>query len=197
MKFRTAVAALAALVASACAHLPAAAEQGYTQASENNSAFTARFPTAKQTWDNIAKFEINPALRTLASNSYGSSCAAIASPYPYQWCVDATQRTISVYTQPQAGGAFSWRVAFTINSDGTLNQQGVSDGSITGNKLAAGAAVQNIGFNPVQSVAGRGGNVTLSSSDLTDSTAAGRALLGAATAAAARTNPWGHSPHSD
>jgi hypothetical protein len=135
MKFRTAVAALAAALLHLCT-LPALAEQGYTQASENGSSFNVRFPAAKQTWDNISKFEINPALRTLFTNSYGTSCAAITSPYPYQLCVDATQR-----------------------------------------------AAANLGPY-VQTVAGRSGTVTLSSSDLSDSTAAGRTILTAASAAA-------------
>lgn len=120
MKFRTAVAALAALVASACACVPARAEQGYTQASENSSAFTARFPGSKQTWDNISKFEINAAFRTAFSNSYGTSCSAITAPYPYQLCVDATMRAVRMYSQPVGGGAFSWNTLFNITNTGTF-----------------------------------------------------------------------------
>lgn len=148
MKFRTAVAALAAALMHLCT-LPALAEQGYTQASENGSSFNVRFPAAKQTWDNISKFEINPALRTLFTNSYGTSCAAIASPYPYQLCVDATQRAVQMYSQASGGGAFSWNTLFTIANNGSFLTGAIPDGSIDSVKLASGAAAGNLGFTPL------------------------------------------------
>jgi hypothetical protein len=162
MKLRTAVAALAALVASACVQiLPAGAEQNVDvtgkvllQASETSSAFNARFPGSKQNWDNISKAEINPILRNIASNFFGTSCAAIINPQPYQWCADATTRTLNLYTQPAGGGAFAWQPAFSVLADGSIY------------------------WPPI---AGH-----LASADLSDSTAAGRAIFTAANAAAQR-----------
>jgi hypothetical protein len=161
MKLRTSILLLSLLGA-----LPAYADQASIAIPEGSTAFKNAFGTTTSTFDDVLHYAVNPALKTLASNFGGTSCTAITTPTPNQWCVDIGSRTVKMYS-PNGSGVYAWNTALVINSDGSLSPS----------NLVAGA---------VSSVAGRSGSVLLTSSDLTDATTLGRGLVGAANAAAAK-----------
>jgi hypothetical protein len=161
MNFRTSILLLSLLGA-----VPAYADQASIAIPEGSTAFKNAFGTTTSTFDDVLHYALNPALKTLASNFGGTSCASITVPTQNQWCVDINSRTVKMYS-PNGSGVYAWNTALVINSDGSLSPS----------NLVAGA---------VSSVAGRSGSVLLSSTDLTDSTTLGRGLVGAANAAAAK-----------
>lgn len=77
-------------------------------------------PPLPHTFENTAKYFINPALKSITSNFSGSGCGGITSPVPWQWCVDTVGRQVYMNTAPAAGTPFSFTPVFSINSIGSL-----------------------------------------------------------------------------
>jgi hypothetical protein len=121
---------------------------------ESQNDFNARYGTTGQVFFGpAAKLAINPALKSIASNFAGSSCSGIATPVPYQWCVDTTAKTVRLYT-PDTGGNYAFHDALSIAANGTVSPVGGG------------------GAGGVTSVAGRSGAVTLTVADIAGALAA-------------------------
>jgi hypothetical protein len=71
----------------------------------------------------LATNYLNPALRSITGNFFGTACSGIASPVSYQWCVDTTAKSLNMYT-PTSGGVFGWTPLAYINADRSIGYTG-------------------------------------------------------------------------